>query len=347
MMAAQSRKGWHRFVSCPSSSWQVIAPVLLFALLLVSSASAQAPLTIEWQEGRLSVIAEHVPLPQILREVAHRTGVEVEGLEGLEESVTVRFAALPLREALEKLLAHRNYAILEEPTPQGDERPARVVVAGRRAPPPPAAVPSGEETRPEGVAVAEATIPGPDATEPEREALLEQNSEERLAALRTYAQEGNEEALRKALLEPDQMVQATGFQLLAERDPQRAVAALAEAAKSDQPAARFQALTLLDQSGQAEEGTVLFALREGLADEDGTVKAYAIQALAGRGGAEGLAALDQAYRDADPSIKLTILESVAQREQGLRLLREALEDEDETVRSFAAFWLEQARSEGR
>ena len=115
-----------------------------------------------------------------------------------------------------------------------------------------------------------------------------------------------------------------------------------QAARSEQPPRRLQALSLLHQTGQADELTVLSVLEEALADHDVTVKSYAIQALAERGGADAIEALRQALHDPDVAMKKVIIEKVVQTAQGHALLQEALSDEDTTIRSLAAFWLEEA-----
>jgi hypothetical protein len=327
-------------------SWTVLT-ALLFVFLPDAAASAEAPFTVEWKAGRLSVSAERAPLLLVLREVARQTGIEIQGLTGLHEQISVRFARLGLREAIEKLLAQRDYAILGDPSVPGGRRPARVVISGRRAVPPPA---ESEDTQ-EAAEAAEASEP-PRAetggTEPEDESIQEQDPEARLTAIGALAREGNEEALQQALRDPDPAVQATAFELLAERDSQRAVTLLTEAAKSEEPTTRLQALQLLQQSGRADEATTLAALRGALADEAVEVKQYAIQALAAQGDAEALDSLRQSFlREADPAVRVMILESVAQQEEGLALLREATRDKDEAVRSFATFWLEQLSAEAK
>ncbi len=48
----------------------VLPTFFLCSCLCVCSVLAQTPSTIEWKVGRLSVLAERVPLAQIVREVA-------------------------------------------------------------------------------------------------------------------------------------------------------------------------------------------------------------------------------------------------------------------------------------
>jgi HEAT repeat protein len=167
--------------------------------------------------------------------------------------------------------------------------------------------------------------------------------EERLKALEELAQRGNEAALRQALHDPDGTVQMKALELLARRGKQQAVASLLDMTKSDQPAIRSQALRLLHETGYAGEGTVVAALGTALADKE--LRDYAIQALADRGGSDALEYLRQAFRDPDPAVRRLVLESAAPQGQSLPLLREAIADSDEAVRSFAQFWLKQAASE--
>jgi hypothetical protein len=303
---------------------RVCSNVLLCTLFLVSSASAHVSLQVEWRAGGLSVRAEKVPLTQILQEIARRTGMEIRGLGGLQELVSVRFAGLPLQEGLQKLSV--NYAIVWKTFSQEDQRPVLALVFGPRALPPLQALP-------------DEVIPSIEGTEPEGEPMVEElrSPEEQLEILHALAGQGNEEALRKALFNDlDPPIQAAVLALLAEQNRQGAVTLLIDATKSDQPQKRLQALQLLYHTGQADERTVLSALSQALTDENIAVKGYALQALAAWGGIDALEYLRQAVHDPDPTIRLLVLQQVARQNQGLPLLQEALADDDEAVRSLAA-----------
>jgi len=285
---------------------------------------AQAVFSVEYKGGNLSINARQVPLAQVLQEVARQTAIEVQGVEGLRDNISVRFTNLPLREGLQKFLAPVNYLLLEETSPRGGTRPTRLLVFGRRAVPPLLAsvVTLSEEGRmmPEG-----------------------EGGEERLKALEAFAQQGDEVALQQALRDPDESVQMKALELLAQRDQRQATARLLDMAKSDQPATRSQALRLLHESGYADEGTVVAALGTALADKG--MRDYAIQALADRGGPDAMEYLRQAFRDPDPSVRRLVIESTAPQGQSRSLLQEAIADPDETVRALAKFWLEQVASE--
>jgi len=329
-MSDQSRGTRKRFSFRCCLCQRMIFLLLVFTLFFVSSAWAQAQLAVEWQGERLSVTAEGAPLSQVLREVADRTGMEVRGLEGLQGEVSVHFSGLPLRRGLEKLLAQVNYLFLEGTTSQGGVRPALVLVFGRRELSPAQQIASGEGARPDGK-------------------LATKDEEERLRALQALALEGNEEELRKALSDPNPTIQAMALDLLAGRNPQEAVPLLVNGTKSTQPEVRFRALDLLNSS-QADEQTVLSALSKAVADEDMEVKSYAIRALANRGGPEAVEYLRQALHDPNPSVRMLAIDNIVRAvppAHRIPLLREAASDGDETVRSAASTWLEEAGSDER
>ena len=104
---------------------------------------------------------------------------------------------------------------------------------------------------------------------------------------------------------------------------------------------RLEALTALVEGG-SEDPIVLSVLREALRDADPAFRAYSIQALAARGDAGAMDVLRQLFRTADPSTRVMIVESVAYTQAGTDLLREALADSDDTVRTAAAGFLAQA-----
>jgi len=324
-MCVQSKQTSKRFPIRSVPGKRLIFAVLSCLLFLASFGSAQEPLKVEWMEGRLSVTAEETPLAQVLQEVARQTGLEARGLERLQEKVSVRFSSLSLREGLQKLLAYVNYVILEKKSFQGDAQPVLVLASGRRTTPS-----TGER-----------------GEKPEEDPVVEEDQGRRLAALYASVQQGDSEALQKALFDRDQVVQATAYELLAKQDPEKAVAVLLEATKSDQPGTRLQALQLLDQSGQAEGRVALSALDSALGDEDVTVKGYAAQALVERGTPEAMVHLYRALHDPDPSFRMMVVEVVAGKEQGRQMLQAALRDDNEAVRSMAAFWLERASAERR
>ncbi len=313
---------------CPSvARWgsvpALLFPSLLLAFLLVlfSAVSAQAPLTIEWQAGRLSVSAEGVPLAQVLREVARWTGIEVEGLEGLQEPVSVRFGDLPLREALEKLLAQRDYAILGDLSLPKGKPPVLVVGPGRRAP--------------------SAAAPRDEGTDPEGEAALDQDPEEQIAALdEPLDMAPDESSLRIAAESGQPEVRATALELLGHLGTPSAQMKVIASSHSENPEERIPALKVLTT---VDSGEALPALTQALSEDDQTVKGAAIELLVGMGDPEAFRLLDRAFGDSDAATRLIMIQLLAQRggEESLALLRKGVSDEDEVIRTVAQELLEQ------
>jgi hypothetical protein len=324
------------------------------ACVLVAAPAAPAPLHVEWVAGRLSMNAEHVPLAQLLHEVARQTGMEIDGLAGLQDTVSVRFGGLPLYEALQRLPV--DFALVWETEPRHTPRPVRAFVFRR-----PTAVPqqtfslegrlaeqgAGPQEAPGARGQPVQGLPELAQATPPQEAATGGEQEARARALQDFAQQGNVQPLQQALVDPDPFIQAAAFARFAELDRQGAIAALLDLSASAQPEQREQALALLHQSGVVDEETVLAALRAALADADATVKGYAINALAVRGGAEAFASLHQALHDPDPAIRQLVLESVIQLDDGLPLVQEALADTEESIRMLARSRLESAGSTTR
>jgi HEAT repeats len=145
--------------------------------------------------------------------------------------------------------------------------------------------------------------------------------------------------------------QATSAEAEAESDPllaatdetvddQAQIDHLVEWVQNEDPGIRLQALLTLAESGSADEGTVRSALESALSDENATVRSYAIQIIAQRGGRDALGYLSQALHDDDAEVRAMAVRSIMPKDQGVALLKEALADLDEGVRSMAAYNLE-------
>jgi HEAT repeat protein len=171
----------------------------------------------------------------------------------------------------------------------------------------------------------------------------ETNSQEKaLAAVEAAAAKGDMDALSKAVQSSDPAIQADAFEEMSKLNPQAAIDALSNSLKSDQPAQRLQALQLLDQSEHTDDDLVVSAMGQALSEEDVSVKDYAIQALARRGGSQEMDLLRQAMTDPDPAVRLMVLESVGQETEGLPLVQQAVNDSDPSVSSAASQLLKAA-----
>jgi HEAT repeats len=310
------------------------------------SQRADQHLAIELRGDRLSVRLRNASWEAVLQEIEHQTGVKITVMGRLTGTSTQEFEAFTLDAGLRKLFHEANTLMFYRKEMKGG---ASAVTLTRLWLFPKEG--SAVEERQDGVRASVSTVGATVSeagTQAEGEPMAEEGDhEQRLKALRAFAQHGDVEALQKALFDPDEAIQAAALELLAERDPPLATAALLNATKSDQLEVRLQALQLLVGSGRVDDSTVLSALSEALADEDAHVKSYAIQALADRGGPEVIGYLRQAWRDPDAAMRRLVIESVTPLDQGLLLVQEALSDDDEAIRAIALSRLEQSASDER
>jgi hypothetical protein len=300
----------------------------LRVLVCPPSAFAQK-INVEWKNQRLSVSAREVPLSEILSEISRQTGIEVGGLEELHGKVVEDFSSLPLREGLEKLLSGRNYAIINKPSCPNCASQVWVVVFGR-----------GDGLPPDF----SFTPMRRDAASGNR-TVEDTGSDKNKEAKAIAAGDEDEQALRKALLDPDPAVQAEALQKLAERPGSEALDDLLSAARSKDPTLRLQGLELLSQSTKADRETVLSVLGEALQDKDPDVQEFTVQTLVTEGGSDGIDLLRRAFHDADVSLKTMIVESVGSTPDAVPLLEEASSDSDESVSTSAAALLEEAKQQ--
>lgn len=233
--------GWQTVQHGPIQWRRYRRPILLVALILALSASSAVSfpaLTVEWSNDRLSVVAENVPLARILQAVADHTGLRLEGDDTLQSEVSVSFSAMPLAEALDRLLVHVNYLTIDQAPSQG-------------APPPPVALllfgekmaPRPHDLRPR--AMTPVANPAPDEGAIEESPLDRQ----RLTALENAAQRGDTATLRVALFDPAPPIHMRALTLMLEGDTPNTLAFLMSVARSNDPAPRLQALQLLYMNG--------------------------------------------------------------------------------------------------
>ena len=87
--------------------------------------------------------------------------------------------------------------------------------------------------------------------------------------------------------------------------------------RDEDPQMRRQAIVTLANSGKGgEDGAVVTALDSALTDEDASVRGYAVQALAKRGGSKAMGHLWQALRDPDADVRIMAVESVEPKDRG-------------------------------
>jgi HEAT repeat protein len=258
--------------------------------------------------------------------------MEITGAEGLDSRVFVHLTEIGLVQALRELLSRFNYAFFTGAAGPASAQGSRLIVFNRVS-----------ERDALGKIIDSTESDALDSADPPTVADPQvKEAQEKLARIEASAKDGDLEALRNGLQDSDPVIQAAAFEALAAQDQDAAVESLLAAIKDTNQPSRLQALQMLDTSPEADSQTVLAVLRDALQDPDPLFRAHAVQALAGRGDADAMDALSEAFHGADPSTRVLVLEGVAQSEAGLLLLPEALSDSDETVRSAAATLIQNA-----
>jgi len=314
----------------PRAIFGLRGAVLTLVLLGASAARAESTIKVDWNKGRLSVSAENAELSQVLREVAHQTGIKIRGSQDVQQRVSMHLSEVSLEKGLKALLEGVDYAVLGDISSPEKARSAQVVVFAWLAPPDSNRA-AGANAASNSVQKARATVVrGRVGSESE-----ETSQEKAMAAVEAAAAKGDLEALSKAVLSSDPAVQSQAFEELSKLNPQAALDAISNALKSDEPAERLQALQLLDQSEQADNDVVVSTMGQALNADDTSIKDYAIQALARRGGSQEMDLLRQAMGDPDPAVRLMVLESVGQQTEALPLLQQAVNDSDPSVSAAA------------
>jgi hypothetical protein len=273
-------------------------------------------LRVGFKDSLLSIEARQRPWLEVLNAVREKTGIRINRSLPLVGSVTVSFTALPVKQALERLFGPEAHFVLRYPNSPDRAVPSAVpkevwvlgkVPGDRRdTTPTPDAAVVGEISASAGIASPD---PGPPLETLDLEAKL-------------AGEPGDTPN------EPEE------------------IGKLIEMTKADDPVIRLQALLALSESDKIDEVALRAALDGALVDQHASVRGYAVQAIADRGGAEAMDHLWQAMRDPDPVVRVMAVESVVPQEQGIALIEAALSDPDEAVRSAATLRLNEMEQAG-
>jgi hypothetical protein len=298
---------------------------------IMATALPQESMAVTYQEGRLSVRAERVPLAQILQEVSRQTGLTIQGLSSVQQEVSVQFGDLPLPDGLRRLLIRVNYLLLIEHSAPGEPPRLQALVFGRDTIPPvgylrePARTSSRKDT----------------ASEELEQALADTDPIRRRWAVERLGEWGDAQAfprLHAALDDADPGVRQGALASLSPYG-ERALGPLQALLQHERdPTVRLVALQVLGQVGREDEATGAL-LHEMLADHDSRIRAAVVEALGSVEGPRATDALQTAVRDGDPTVRLAALRALAlyARDTSARAaVEQHLDDTDEAVRDGAA-----------
>jgi hypothetical protein len=298
---------------------------------MAATAFPQGPLAVTYQQGRLSVRAERVPLAQILQEVSRQTGLTIQGLASMQQEVSAQFDDLPLPDGLRRLLVRVNYLLLIEHSAPGEPPRLQALVFGRDTTPPveylrePARTSSRKGT----------------ASEELEQALADTDPFRRRWAVERLGEWGDAQAfprLHAALDDADPGVRQGALASLSPYG-ERALGPLQALLQHERdPTVRLVALQVLGQVGREDEATGAL-LHEMLADHDPRIRAAVVEALGSVEGPRATDVLQAVARDGDPHVRLAALRALAlyARDTSARAaVEQHLDDTDEAVRDGAA-----------
>jgi hypothetical protein len=117
---------------------------------------------------------------------------------------------------------------------------------------------------------------------------------------------------------------------------------LLKLAQSKNPEDRVQGIGGLLAAGKTGDPAIKAALQAALSDNDANVRAQAISSYAHREGDDAAAELQTAMQDSSVDVRIMAVDSAG---NNIALLKQALHDQDETVRSLAALKLESLNAE--
>jgi hypothetical protein len=127
-----------RGMRSPAAAARVL---LVLAVVLAAGAGRADERVIRYEKDALTVRLTNVPVAEVVDEIGRQSGAQIRGQVRAAREITAEFDAVPLPEALHRLLGDQNFALI-----YGDDgRLAAVrLLGGPLAPPPPAPPPPAQ-----------------------------------------------------------------------------------------------------------------------------------------------------------------------------------------------------------
>jgi HEAT repeats len=285
-------------------------------LLSNSLASAQPPLTVKWVDGRLSVAAHDVALAEVLREIAHQTGVDVVGLDRIPQSRSIEFADKLLADGLKLLLEDLDYVMaIRDPMALMTKPPAMRIWLHLKSPPVDVPVQPGD---PDVPTLAEPTPGGADGIWPEVVTPASASMDQEIPEV---AKSSDIDPELRSLEDSKFFDQATESSIL-------------QATNSESPAVRARALEVL---GARDSSVSADAFGIAMIDSDPAVSSLASALMADSNAPNVLESLGSILGHSDPVVRFTALELLTRRAdpESLPYLSPVLNDENEVIRTTA------------
>lgn len=304
---------------------QRILPALFLTIVLAARTGAETLPVIQWQDQRLSITAKNVLLADILRTVAQQTGVEVQGLERVQDIVSLQLSQVPLHTAIQHLLASLDHLLLVRTTPNGEVRPFLVLVLGRRKPTTTLLTTRRVET----------TLPLSLLVQ----RVQEQDPNQRLVALQqldALPVTQRNALLADALQDPDPSVRQVAYKFLYEQGEKEALAEILRREAQNTDSERRK--TAIETVGELFTVEATELLLQATTDDHPDIRAVAFAHLSHLDLPEAEQVLRMQLTHPTPEVRLLAIEAMAAR--GTRAAREAalvaMSDSDELVRGKGA-----------
>lgn len=267
-------------------------PALVCGLWLWPAAAYVAAQTVQLvhlSEGLLTVAAHDAALRELVDEVAHETGTEVEGQDRLQGEVTVRFRRQTVREGLAQILAGWRYTFTPDPGVAAGggngTTPVRVRILGPRRMPATTAMSSARA--PADTATPEGNHAHLDSDDPALTrraglaALRDSDRGVRATAVKALATRGGDDAvslLELALRDPDIGIRLDAIEALRTIGGDRAARGLTGALHDRSRRLRLRAVDALGTIGGSTARQLLDYIQA--VDHDRAVRTLAEERLA-------------------------------------------------------------------
>ena len=186
------------------------------------------------------------------------------------------------------------------------------------------------------LALAVFVLPLPWHAHAAQEEASEERQHEKLAAIARGRETADKRSLAALLRDRDPIIAAAAFDTLREHDSDAASEELLEVIHDTTEPTRLRALQLLVSGADADDASVLDALRFALDDPDSALVVFAAETLGSREDFSAMSALTDAMREGSVATRLLIVRSVGTSDAVRPYLYDGLRDRDETVRSAAA-----------
>ncbi|MGE0815643.1 MAG: HEAT repeat domain-containing protein [Vicinamibacterales bacterium] len=280
---------------------------LVMVCALQASAFGQSAVVVSWAGDRLSVTAANVPLADVLREIALRTGSKIVGLEQATERVSIDVHDATLSYVLHLLLSDVdvNYVYRARPATRTG---VAMWLAGATAPRA-SACPAGGCGGPAVIAVDGAAAPLTTSWTTDPGPV---DNVARLTADGAFGAGATQASLIGLTKDPDFNVRIMAIQTLALQMTPEGVAAIREALNDEHPFVRGEAIALMGELGSSPGTTALVG--ELLEHPNHEVRETAAIVLGERDGEEARYLLERALGDEDGAVRGLAAQSLRQKQ---------------------------------